>query len=156
LNQKITTNLLASIGLVLFSYLVLFVDSFITYRKKGYLFETAPFQTLFENGFETELLAINSKFLFVDRRLTGRIDNYQIKVDGNSKRISVIIGIDISAAKIELKDLKTTFSSPPIDVNDFFIEKTVKMKDIRLNSDLLATIRNMVMSLQDNNIPARI
>jgi predicted aspartyl protease len=155
LSEKLVVNFLLSAAFTFIPFLMLFLDSFTTFRKKGKIFSTIPFRVLTERGFETELTAKDSRFLFADKRLSGKIDNYLVKIDGKRKKIVIIIGIHLPTDFSGRRNFEQVSVSHGIDFNPIFIEKAVNNKDIKGGTDLLNIINGLIDILKQNNIQPR-
>jgi hypothetical protein len=153
LGGKMVANLVISVGIVLVVFLCFFIDGYLTFKRKNKIFSWVAFQKLVENGFEPELTGVASKFLFTDKRLTGYVEDYLVRVDGTRKILAILIGIDSSAISEQSRPgIIANLNSLRISINELFIEKQFKQAEIKQNTDLLGTIHDLIRLLKANNI----
>ena len=146
-------NILGTASFVFLCFFVLFLDSFLTFRNKTRIFSTPPFQTLIKNGFVTELTGKQSRFLLTDKRLSGCIDGYTIKIDGTRKKLFVLVGVAKSATSNG--NLNVLLKTNGFFVNGFIIEKLILPDNIRTDISLLKHIVSLVNFLKENMIPPK-
>jgi hypothetical protein len=124
--QKIWTNIVMSLALSFFGYLVFLFGAFIDYSRATDLFASAPFKLLLDKGFKTELTAVKSRFLFAGKRIAGTVDGFPVKIGGSAKRFSIFIGVheNITDRRTQ-KELADLLKPKGLKFDEIFVETLV-------------------------------
>jgi|GEM_PF-1228174 len=132
---KIWANVVMSAAISIFGYVVFLLGAFIDFSRATALFNSPPFKVLLDKGFRTEYTAVNSRFLFAGKRITGMIDGFPVKIGGSSKRISVFIGINERIAERLSKEQLVTLLKPKgLTFEDIFVETKVVLGNSKFDN----------------------
>lgn len=155
--QKIWVNMMVSAVLASFGYVVFLVGAFIDFNRATAFFNSSPFKVLTDNGFKTDLTAVNSRFLFAGKRLVGSVNDFPVKIRGASKRFSIYIGIDEHITdKIPKKQLVSLLKPKGLVFEEIFVEKVVvEERDLRNDSSVLDLIIELTDFLKANGFEPR-
>lgn len=155
--QKIWVNMMVSAALASFGYIVFLVGAFIDFNRATAFFNSPPFKVLTDNGFKTELTAVNSRFLFAGKRLVGSVNDFPVKIRGASKRFSIYIGIDEHITdKIPKKQLVSLLKPKGLVFEEIFVEKVVvEERDLRDDRSVLELIIELADFLKANGFEPR-
>lgn len=155
--QKIWVNMMVSAALASFGYIVFLVGAFIDFNRATANFNSPPFKVLTDNGFKTELTAVNSRFLFAGKRLVGSVNGFPVKIRGASKRFSIYIGIDEHITdRIPKKQLVSLLKPKGLVFEEIFVEKVVvEERDLRDDRSVLELIIELADFLKANGFEPR-
>lgn len=124
--HKVWANAVMSAAISIFGYVVFLFGAFIDFTRATNLFNSPPFKVLLDKGFKTGYTAVNSRFLFAGKRITGTVDGFPVKIAGSSKRFSIYIGIDERIAeRLSKKQLVTLLKPKGLTFEDIFVETQV-------------------------------
>lgn len=124
--QKIWVNIMVSAALSSFGYVIFLLGAFIDFKRATALFNSSPFKALTDKGFNTELTAVNSRFLFAGKRLVGSANDFPVKIAGAGKRFNIYIGIDEHITdKVPKKQLVNLLKPKGLKFEGIFVEKLV-------------------------------
>ncbi|NII28956.1 hypothetical protein HB364_28010 [Pseudoflavitalea sp. X16] len=145
--QKIWVNAMVSVALSSFGYVVFLLGAFIDFKRATALFNSPPFKALTDKGFNTELTAVNSRFLFAGKRLVGSVNDFPVKIGGASKRFNVYIGIDERITdKVPKKQLVSLLKPKGLTFEGIFVERLVVQES---NDGDEGAVWNLISELTD-------
>lgn len=128
--QKVWVNVVVSAALSSFGYVVFLLGAFIDFKRATALFESPSLKALTDKGFNTELTAVHSRFLFAGKRLVGSVNGFPVKIRGASKRFSIYIGIDEQITdRVPKKQLVHLLKPKGLAFEGIFVEKVVMQEN---------------------------